>query len=197
MPKPAINTVHGPVRHRFGVASPRRDGTGVPVGRGAVPKTGQKTPFATTGCLWNTCGHGRRAEEPIDDPFATPGCLRTTCSRGCRAKPGREPDYNPVNGTDSLSFGTRPCPKSASVEGRRAEDRPEDPLCHARMPLRYLWVGSPCQSADRSPLRHAGISLRYLWKGSPCQRPVRASVSCRSLTGRLALCHARMPLRHP
>ena len=42
MPKPAINTVHRPVRYRFGVASPRRDGTGVPVGWFAVPKTGQK-----------------------------------------------------------------------------------------------------------------------------------------------------------
>ena len=44
VPKPAINTVHRPVRYRFGVASPRRDGTGVPVGWFAVPKTGQKPP---------------------------------------------------------------------------------------------------------------------------------------------------------
>ena len=51
VPKPAINTVHRPVRYRFGVASPRRDATEVPVGRVAVPKTGQKTPFATRGCL--------------------------------------------------------------------------------------------------------------------------------------------------
>ena len=28
----------------------REDGSEVPVGRGAVPKTGQKTPFATRGC---------------------------------------------------------------------------------------------------------------------------------------------------
>ena len=39
VPKPAINTVHRPVRHRFGVASPREDATEVPVGRVAVPKT--------------------------------------------------------------------------------------------------------------------------------------------------------------
>ena len=71
-------------------------------------------------------GRGRRAKVPIEALFATRPCLRTICSRGCRAKPGREPDYNPVNGTDSLSFGTRPCPKSASVEGRRAEDRSEE-----------------------------------------------------------------------
>ena len=31
-------------------SSPREDATEVPVGRGAVPKTGQKTPFATRGC---------------------------------------------------------------------------------------------------------------------------------------------------
>ena len=39
------------------------------------------------------------------------------------------------------------------------------------------------------------MPLRYLWKGSPCRRPVRASVSCRSWTGRLAVRHAGMPLR--
>ena len=65
----------------------------------------------------------------------------------------------------------------------------------ARMPQRHLRAGSPCQNADRSPLRHAGMSLRYLWKGSPCRRPVRASVTCRSSTGLLALRHAGMPLR--
>ena len=26
-------------------------------------------------------------------------------------KTGREPDHNPGNGTDSLPFGTRPCPE--------------------------------------------------------------------------------------
>ena len=38
VPKPAINTVHRPVRHRFGVASPRGDATEVPVGMMAVAK---------------------------------------------------------------------------------------------------------------------------------------------------------------
>ena len=42
VPKPAINTVHRPVRHRFGVASPRGDATEASVGRVVVPKTGQK-----------------------------------------------------------------------------------------------------------------------------------------------------------
>ena len=116
-------------------------------------------------------GRGRRANVPIEALFATRPCLRTICSRGCRAKPGRKLDHKPCNGNDSLSFGTRPCPKSASVEGRRAEDRPEVSLCHARMPLRYLWGGSPCQSAGRSPLCHARMPLRHLWVGFPCQRP--------------------------
>ncbi|MGN0198369.1 MAG: hypothetical protein ACI39T_02250 [Candidatus Cryptobacteroides sp.] len=36
---------------RWMTVSPRRDGTGVPVGWVAVPKTGQKSLFATLGCL--------------------------------------------------------------------------------------------------------------------------------------------------
>ena len=52
----------------------------------------------------------------------------------------------------------------------------------ARMALRHLWAGSPCQSADRSPLRHARMPLRHLWAGSPCQRPVsrtlRHAITC-------------------
>ena len=38
VPKPAINTVHRPVRYRFGVASPRGDGTEASVGMMAVAK---------------------------------------------------------------------------------------------------------------------------------------------------------------
>ena len=53
--------------------------------------------------------------------FGTREYLRTTCSRGCRAEPGRKLDHNPVNGTDFLPFATRPCPRSASVEGPRAK----------------------------------------------------------------------------
>ena len=69
-------------------------------------------------------------------------------------------------------------------------------LRHTGMPLRRLWAGLSCQSADRSPLRHVGMPLRYLWAGSPCRRPVRASVSCRSWTGRLAVRHTGMPLKY-
>ena len=42
VPKPAINTVHRPVRHRFGVASPRGDATEASVGNVAKPKDNQK-----------------------------------------------------------------------------------------------------------------------------------------------------------
>ena len=41
----------------------REDATEASVGRVAVPKTGQKTPFATRGWLWSTCGQGRRVED--------------------------------------------------------------------------------------------------------------------------------------
>ena len=44
VPKPAINTVHRPVRYRFGVASPRGDATELLVGRVPVPKTRYMTP---------------------------------------------------------------------------------------------------------------------------------------------------------
>ena len=49
------------------------------------------------------------------------------------------------------------------------------------MPLRHLWSGSTCQSADRSPLRHARMPLRYLWVGSPCRRPSRSPL-CHVIT---------------
>ena len=78
-------------------------------------------PFATRPCHRSASVEDPRAEVPIEALFATRGWLRTTCSRRCRAEPGREPDHNPVNGTDSLPFGTRPCPRSASVEGPRAK----------------------------------------------------------------------------
>ena len=52
----------------------REDATEVPVGGVAVPKICQKTPFATRGWLWSTCGHGRRAEDLSEAPFATRGC---------------------------------------------------------------------------------------------------------------------------
>ena len=42
--KGAHSTVHRLVRHRFSAGLPRGDGSGALVGRGAVPKTGQKTP---------------------------------------------------------------------------------------------------------------------------------------------------------
>ena len=38
VPKGAQSTVHRPVRHRFGAGLPRGDGSGIPVGKVAVPK---------------------------------------------------------------------------------------------------------------------------------------------------------------
>ena len=49
------------------------------------------------------------------------------------------------------------------------------------MPLRHLWAGSPCQSADRCPLCHAMMPLRYLWARSPCRRPVKRPL-CHTIT---------------
>ena len=44
---------------------PREDAPEVPVGKVAVPKTGQKYPFATPGCPWSTCGPTLRAEDRL------------------------------------------------------------------------------------------------------------------------------------
>ena len=58
-----------------------------------------------------------------DDGLATPGCLWSTCG-----------------------------------QGRRAEDRSEDPLRHAGLALKYLWARSPCRRQVRrhpSPGRDA------------------------------------------
>ena len=60
---------------RYKTISTRRDGSEVPVVKVALPKTGQKSPFATSGCLWNTYGQGLRSEGPIQDHFDTPGWL--------------------------------------------------------------------------------------------------------------------------
>ena len=62
------------------------DATEVPVEGVPVPEICQKTPFATRGWLWSTCGHGRRAEDLSEAPFATPECLWSTCGHGSRAK---------------------------------------------------------------------------------------------------------------
>ncbi|MGN0199495.1 MAG: hypothetical protein ACI39T_08035 [Candidatus Cryptobacteroides sp.] len=51
--------------------SPRRDATGAPVGKVAVPKTVQKPPFATTGCLWSTCGPTLRAKDRSEGRLGT------------------------------------------------------------------------------------------------------------------------------
>ena len=55
VPKPAINTVHRPVRYRFGVASPRGDATEASVGNVAKPKDDQK----------NTLPRGDAAEASV------------------------------------------------------------------------------------------------------------------------------------
>ena len=97
------------------------DATEAPVGRVAVPKIGQKPPFATRGWLWSTCGQGGRAEDRAEAPFATQGWLWSTCGQGRRAKDRPDPP-----------FATRRWLWSTCGQGRRAEDRPEDPFATRR-----------------------------------------------------------------
>ena len=67
VPKPAINTVHRPVRHRFGVASPRGDATEASVGNVAKPKDNQK----------NTLPRGDATEVPVGWVTVAKTCQKT------------------------------------------------------------------------------------------------------------------------
>ena len=49
-------------------------------------RRGTDDGLATPGCLWSTCGQGRRAEDRSEAPFATPGCPWSTCGQGRRAE---------------------------------------------------------------------------------------------------------------
>ena len=97
--------------------SPREDAPDVPVDKVAVPKTGQKTPFATLGCHGSTCGQGHRAEDRSKTLFATPGCLWSTCGQGCRAED-----------RSKTPFATPGCLWSTCGQGPRAEDRSDAPF---------------------------------------------------------------------
>ena len=55
------------------------------------------------------------------------------------------------------------------------------PFVTPRMPLRYLWAGSPCRRGPRAlfidrlgigsvPVCYAEMALGYLWAGVPCRR---------------------------
>ena len=93
----------------------REDTTEALVGRVAVPKIGQKPPFATRGWLWSTCGQGGRAEDRSEAPFATQGWLWSTCGQGRRAEDRSEE-----------LFATPGWLWSTCGQGRRAKDRPEE-----------------------------------------------------------------------
>ena len=64
-----------------------------------------------------------------------------------------------------------PCREPARASVRNRFDTCSRQSRHAKMPLRYLWVGSPCRRPARRPFRHAEMSLEYLWAGSPRRRP--------------------------
>ena len=127
-------------------------------------RRGTDDVLATPGCLWSTCGQGRRAEDRSEAPFATPGCPWSTCGQGPRAEDRPE-----------AAFATRGCPLSTCGQGHRAEDRSEDPLRHAGMPLKYLWGGSPCRWICRAP---ATTSTAIKQPDSMAAHPIR------TLTGR-------------
>ena len=91
-------------------ASPRGDATEVLVEGVPVPKIGQKTLLATPGYHWEASRRGCRAE--------------------VRPKHRQETGLRLVG----RCFGTRPCPRSGSVEGPRAKGSIDVPFatpgCH-------------------------------------------------------------------
>ena len=50
VPSPVVNPTLIPSTVPISFPLPREDATEMPVGRGPVPKTGQKPPFVTRGC---------------------------------------------------------------------------------------------------------------------------------------------------
>ena len=108
---------------------------------------------------------------PIDVPFATPGCLRTTCSRGCRAKPGREPDYNPVNGTDSLPSARDPAtevlqlrvavPKTGQKNALLREDATEAPVGRVAVPKTVHKPPLPREDATEVPVGRVPVPKTF------------------------------------
>ena len=130
--------------------------------------------FGTRPCPRSASVEGRRVKMPIEAPFDTRPCLRSICSRGCRAKPGREPDHNPVNGTDFLPFGTRPCPRSASVDGPRAKVPIDVPFA-TRPCLRTTCSRGRRAEPGREPDHNPGNGTNFLpFATRPCPRSASA-----------------------
>ena len=123
--------------------------TEVPVEGVPVPEICQKTPFATRGWLWSTCGHGRRAEDLSEAPFATPECLWSTCGHGSRAKDRPEDPLRHAGMPLEYLWGWSPC--------RRPVGRlplPGPPLGH----LPGLLSGPPPAPPAQSPARSSSRS---------------------------------------
>ena len=75
VPNPVVNPTLIPSTVPISFPSPRGDATGVPVGRGAVPKTGQKTPLSrgdATEVLVGKVAVPKTGQKP---PFVTRGWL--------------------------------------------------------------------------------------------------------------------------
>ena len=56
---------------RYKTISTREDAPEASVGKVALPKTSQKSPFATPGCLWSICGPTLRADGYAEHPIRT------------------------------------------------------------------------------------------------------------------------------
>ena len=106
-----------------------------PVGRAAVPKTGQKPPFATQGWLWGTCRQGGRAKDRPEDSLRHAGMALEYLWAWwpCRSPVGRTLCHAWM-ALEHL-WAWLPCQRPV----RR-------PLRHAVMPLRYLCAWLPCRA---------------------------------------------------
>ena len=136
-------------------------------------RRGTDDVLATPGCLWSTCGQGRRAEDRSEAPFATPGCPWSTCGQGRRAEDRSEAPLRHARMPLKYLWARFPC--------RRPVRRP---LRHAWMPLEYMWARSPCRKTaeasgrDRSEigwvmLRQAvmpSIFMKFTWHANPHYR---------------------------
>ena len=159
---------------------PRRDGSEMPVGRVAVPKTGKS--IGTLPFLDRSAGGsphwdgsevlvgkvavpkgGKRTASPRRDASGAPVGLLSVPKTGQKPPSPREDATEVPVGKVALPktsqkspFATPGCLWSICGPTLRAEDRSVFVLCHAGMPLRYLWSRSPCQRLVRSPFATRG-----------------------------------------
>ena len=110
VPKSAINTVHRPVRHRFGVASPRGDAPEVLVGKVAVPKTGQKNALSREDATETSVGNVAVPKDVHKNASPREDAAEVPVGRVAVPKTGQKPPSPREDATEVPVGGPEPRP---------------------------------------------------------------------------------------